>query len=436
MLYDQSQLILAYLEAAQATGDAFYATVAEDTLEYVRREMTDSGGGFYSAEDADSVPPEQADDPQARKSEGAFYIWSDEEISAVLGVDAEAARRRFGIEAGGNAPHDPQGEFTGKNLLYTAQSIEEISIRSGKSIDEVVAALGRIRQRLMTARSTRPRPHLDDKILTAWNGLMIAAFARAARALIDRPLASEYLECAVRAASFVRTKLWSDAGLLRRYRDGEAAIPAYAEDYAYLIWGLLEVFQSSGDAAWLEWALTLQAEQDRKFWDEDEAGWFSTTGDDPTVLLRLKEDYDGAEPAASSVSALNTLTVADLTGDDRMRQRAERTLARYGARIGAAARSIPMMLCALSAWHAGHSQIVIAGDGGAARSLETELARHYLPFAIVIPISATARENLSRLLPFTAAMTAREGATAYVCRDFTCRQPVTTAEDLSYAVRH
>jgi uncharacterized protein YyaL (SSP411 family) len=431
MLYDQSQLVLAYLEAAQATGDAFYATVAEDTLEYVRREMTDSDGGFYSAEDADSVPPEQADDPQARKSEGAFYIWSDEEISAVLGDDAEVARRRFGIEAGGNAPHDPQGEFTGKNLLYTAQSIEEISIRSGRSIDEVVAALGRIRQRLMTARSTRPRPHLDDKILTAWNGLMIAAFARAARVLIDRPLASEYLECAVRAASFIRTKLWSDAGLLRRYRDGEAASPAYAEDYAYLIWGLLEVFQSSGDAAWLEWALTLQAEQDRKFWDEREAGWFSTTGDDPTVLLRLKEDYDGAEPAASSVSALNTLTVADLTGDDRMRQRAERTLARYGPRIGAAARSIPMMLCALSAWHAGHSQIVIAGDSGAARSLETELARHYLPFAIVIPVSATARENLSRLLPFTAAMTAREGAAAYVCRDFTCRQPVTTAEDLA-----
>jgi uncharacterized protein YyaL (SSP411 family) len=431
MLYDQSQLILAYLEAAQATGDAFYAAVAEDTLAYVRRDMTDPQGGFYSAEDADSVPPEHANDPTAHKSEGAFYIWSDDEIEALLGEDADIARRRFGIERGGNAPQDPQGEFTGKNLLYTSQSIEEISIRSGKTADEIVAALGRIRQQLMMARSTRPRPHLDDKILTAWNGLMIAAFARAARVLVDRPLASEYLDCAVRSASFIRRTLWSEAGLLRRYRDGEAAIAAYAEDYAYLIWGVLELFQSTGDAAWLEWALTLQARQDEQFWDDKEAGWFSTTGGDPTVLLRLKEDYDGAEPAASSVSALNTLTIANLTDDQRMRERAQRTIARYGPRIGAAARSIPMMLCALAAWHAGHSQIVIVGDGDPARALQTAIAQRYLPFALVIPVSGDApRDSLSRLLPFTAAMTARDGAAAYVCRDFTCRQPVTTAAEL------
>ena len=432
MLYDQSQLVLAYLEAGQATGDAFYATVAEDTLDYVRREMTDPAGGFYSAEDADSIPPEHASDPDARKSEGAFYIWSDQELATVLAEDVDVARRRFGIEAGGNAPHDPQGEFTGKNLLYTAQSIEEISIRSGASADQVVAALGRVRQRLMSVRSTRPRPHLDDKILTAWNGLMIAAFSRAARVLVDRPASSEYLDCAVRAASFIRAKLWTDAGLLRRYRDGESAISGYAEDYGYLIWGLLELFQSSGNAEWLEWAIALQSDQDKKFWDDSEAGWFSTTGDDPTVLLRLKEDYDGAEPAASSISALNTLTIANLTGDERMRQRAEQTMARLGPRIGAAARSIPMMLCALSAWHAGYSQVVIVGDGDAARGLSVELARHYLPFALVIPVASTGRrEHLSALLPFTAAMTPRDGAAAYVCRNFTCRQPVTTAPDLA-----
>jgi uncharacterized protein len=435
MLYDQSQLVLAYLEAAQATGDGFYAAVAEDTLAYVQREMTDPQGGFYSAEDADSIPPEQVGDPHARKSEGAFYIWSDQEIATLLGGDADVARRRFGIEPGGNAPHDPQGEFTGKNLLYTAQSIEDISIRSGRSAEEIIAALGRIRDRLMAARSSRPRPHLDDKILTAWNGLMIAAFARAARVLVDGPMHRGYLESAVRAASFIKDNLWRDGELLRRYRDGEAAIPGYAEDYAYLIWGLLELFQASGDAAWLEWVIELQTKQDQKFWDDEEAGWFSTTGDDPTVLLRLKEDYDGAEPAASSVSALNTLTMSHLTGDDRMRQRAQRTIARYGVRIGAAARSIPMMLCALSAWHAGYSQIVIVGDGEPARTLRIEAARHYLPFAVVIPISSDAlRDSLSTLLPFTTAMTAREGA-AYVCRNFTCRQPVTTAEQLEHELR-
>ena len=432
MLYDQSQLVLAYLEAAQATGDEFYAAVAEDTLLYVRRDMTDPQGAFYSAEDADSIPPEQANTEGAHKSEGAFYIWADEEIGSVLGEDAAIARRRFGIEPAGNAPHDPQGEFTGKNLFYTAQSIEEIAIRSDKSADEVVAALARIRERLFAARATRPRPHLDDKILTAWNGLMIAAFARAARALVDRPTAATYRESAIRAASFIRRTLWSSNGLLRRYRDGEASIPAYAEDYAYLICGLLELFQASGDATWLEWALTLQQEQDRKFWDDKDGGWFSTTGDDPTVLLRLKEDYDGAEPAASSVSALNTLTLSHLTGDEELRRKTERTLARYGPRIGSAGRTIPMMMCALSAWHAGYSQVVIVGDSGARRPLMAEAARHYLPFSIVIPISAAeARDEMSTLLPFTAAMTSGNGAAAYVCRDFTCRQPVGTAEELA-----
>jgi uncharacterized protein len=432
MLYDQAQLVLAYLEAGQATGDDFYAAVAEDTLAYVRRDMTDPGGGFYSAEDADSIPPEHAAVEGAHKTEGAFYIWPDGELGALLGEDADVARRRFGIKPEGNAPQDPQGEFTGRNLLYTAASIEEVAAAAGKTTDEVVAALGRIRTRLFEARERRPRPHLDDKILTAWNGLMIAAFARAARVLVARPTSGEYLDTAIRAAAFIRSTLWSNGTLLRRYRDGDAAIEGYAEDYAYLIWGLLELFQASGDATWLEWALALQQRQDEKFWDPGDGGWFSTTGEDPTVLLRLKEDYDGAEPAASSVAALNALTLAHLIGSDDLREKVERTLGRYGPRVGAAGRTIPMMLCALSAWHAGLSQVVIAGAGHSRRDLQQEVARHHLPFAIVIPIADDVpREPLSRLLPFTAPMTARGTATVYVCRDFTCRQPVTEPADVA-----
>ena len=261
---------------------------------------------------------------------------------------------------------------------------------------------------------------------------MIAAFARAARVLVARPSSGEYLDTAIRAAAFIRSTLWSNAILLRRYRDGEAAIEGYAEDYAYLIWGLLELFQASGDATWLEWALALQQRQDEKFWDPGDGGWFSTTGEDPTVLLRLKEDYDGAEPAASSIAALNALTLAHLIGSDDLREKVERTLGRYGPRVGAAGRTIPMMLCALSAWHAGLSQVVIAGAGHGRRDLQQEVARHYLPFAIVIPIADDVpRETLSRLLPFTAAMTARGTAAVYVCRDFTCRQPVTERADVA-----
>ncbi len=436
MLYDQAQIVLACLEAAQATGEAFYAAVAEDTLAYVRRDMTAPGGGFYSAEDADSVPPEHAGRPGAHKSEGAFYIWSDAEIGTLLGDDADVARRRFGIEPGGNAPQDPQGEFTGRNLLYTAHSIEEIATATGRTAESVTAALGRIRQALFEARASRPRPHLDDKILTAWNGLMIAAFARAARVLPDSPMAGGYLDAARRAASFARATLWraDTRTLLRRYRDGDAAIDAYAEDYACLIWGLLELFQADGDVAWLEWALVLQARQDDLFWDDAEGGWFSTTGTDAAVLLRLKEDYDGAEPSASSVATLNALAIAHLTGDDLPRQRAGRTLGRYGPRIGNAARAVPMMLCALSGWHAGYSQVVVAGDAttDAAAALVTETARHYLPFGIVVLLKPDdAQAAAGRVLPWLAAMSPVGGkAAAYVCRNFACRQPVSTPEAL------
>jgi uncharacterized protein YyaL (SSP411 family) len=236
--------------------------------------------------------------------------------------------------------------------------------------------------------------------------------------------------------------LWRPAerSLLRRYRDGEAAIDAYAEDYAYLIFGLLELFQADGDPWWLEWASNLQARQDELFWDETDGGWFSTTGGDPTVLLRMKEDYDGAEPSASAMAVLNLLTLGHLAGGTDALAKVERTLGRYGPRIGAAARVVPMMLCGLSAWHAGLSQIVIAGapDAPDTQALRHELARHYLPFAIIIPLQPGPRQHaLADRLPFVAAMSPRDGqATAYVCREFACRQPVASAEDLATELTH
>jgi uncharacterized protein YyaL (SSP411 family) len=460
MLYDQGQLALAYLEAAQASGEGFYAMVAEDTLVYVQRDMTDAEGGFYSAEDADSVPPETAaagsagtGDAAAHKMEGAFYIWADAEIAEIVGeADAPVVRARFGIEPGGNAPHDPQGEFTGKNLLYTAASIEDIAQRTGRSVDDVIDVLGRARQQLFEARATRPRPHLDDKILTAWNGLMIAAFARAARVLDGVEGAEEaavsYRESAEKAAAFVRRVLWREDSrtLLRRYRAGNAAIEAYSEDYAFLNWGVLELFEATGAAEWLEWALTLQARQDELFWDDADGGWFNTTGRDPSVLLRMKEEYDGAEPAASSLAVRNALQLAHLTGDAGALEKAERTLARFGQRIGAAGRAVPFMLSNLSAWHAGprQTQIVLVGprDREDTRALRSVLTGAYLPFATVIPVDTgadDAAENqaaLARLLPWVGAMGLVDGrAAAYVCRNFACERPVTDPAALADTIR-
>jgi hypothetical protein len=429
MLYDQAQLVLAYLEASQAAKNDFFAVVAEDTIAYVLRDMRDKDGAFYSAEDADSTPLEGG-----AKKEGAFYVWAADEIDALLGDDAPVVRARFGIEPDGNAPSDPQGEFTGQNILYTSLPIEDIAIRTGRSEADVIATLGRARDKMLEARAKRHRPHLDDKVITAWNGLMIAALARAARVLPERPAAAGWLDAARSAADFIRRRLWNSGShaLLRRYREGEAGIDAYAEDYACLIWGLLELFQADGDPRWFTWARELQRRQDTLFWDAADAGWFSTTGQDPTVLLRLKEDYDGAEPSASSVAVHNLLAIAHLADDADSRTRAERTLGRYGPRAGRAARAIPMMLAALSAWHAGATQIVIVGEPRAAAPMRAEVARVYAPFALVVSVEPGERQRaIAAQLPFVESMGAAAGrATAYVCRDFACREPVTTSEAL------
>jgi uncharacterized protein YyaL (SSP411 family) len=435
MLYDQAQLVLAYLEGAQASGTDLFASVAEDTLAYVLRDLRDPAGGFYSAEDADSVPSGTG----GPKKEGAYYVWSDAEIGALLGDDADVVRRRFGIQPDGNAPHDPHGEFAGQNILYAAESLADVAAATGTSQADVVEILARTRQILFDARQKRPRPHLDDKVLTSWNGLMIAAFARAARVLPARPHARAWLDAARAAAGFIRERMWrpADGTLLRRWRDGEASIDGYAEDYSSLIWGLLELFQADGDPVWLAWARELQGQQDARFWDEHEAGWFSTTGRDPSVLLRLKEDYDGAEPAASSVSVMNLLTLAHLTDDDDARQKAARTLGRYGERAGRAARVIPMMLAGLSTWHAGATQIVVLGSGADAAALHEAIARHYLPFALVVPVRpGEPQAALAATLPFIGSMRQVGGAaTAFVCRDFACREPVSSPDALAAQLR-
>jgi uncharacterized protein YyaL (SSP411 family) len=379
------------------------------------------------------VPPEHASDPHAHKSEGAFYIWSASEIHAALGDDALVFSGRFGVLPDGNAPADPQGEFTHRNLLYAAKSIGEVAADTGRDEVEVQRALARARGALFDLRLRRPKPYLDDKILTAWNGLMIAAFARAGRVL---PHGERYVAIAARAAAFVRDTLWDEKtrSLMRRYRQGHAAVDAYAEDYACLILGLLELFQASGEPAWLEWALVLQRRQDELFWDEKGGGWFSTTGSDRSVLLRLKEDYDGAEPAASSVSACNLMTLAHMTADPVWAARLDATFRMFSARVAGGGRTVPMCLAALSVYHAGMSEVVIVGEPGDAGydSLLASMHRRYQPRAVMIPVTPVSRARVESLLPWVSEMRAPDGrATAYVCRDFACLMPAHSPDELA-----
>ena len=415
MLYDQAQLVIAYLDAAQTTGDFFSSVIAEDTLDYVLSDLTSNEGGFFSAEDADSYPNHDS----TEKREGSFYVWPATQIDELFGADADIVRRRFGIEDGGNVASDPHGEFRGTNIPYIAQDIDDIAARTGRSVDDVMRVIGSVRQKLYDARATRPRPHLDDKVITAWNGLMMAAFARAARVLVDSPNRARWRSSAEAAASFIRTKLWdaSTGGLLRRYRDGEAAIPGFCEDYAYLIWGLLELFQATGDQQWIEWATRLQTRQTELFFDESDGGWFSTTGADPTVLLRLKEDYDGAEPSAASVTTMNLMTLSHITGDASYRARAERALERYGPGIGKVARVMPFMMSNLVKWHGTPMEITITGarDDARTTALERAVAKKFLPFAVLM---------------FTPANEAA-APSAQVCSGSVCQMPTSDPNELA-----
>jgi uncharacterized protein len=433
MLYDQAQLVLAYVDASQVSGEAFYATIAEDTLDYVSRDLTSPDGAFYSAEDADSLAGEGDE-----KREGAFYVWTAAEIDRLFGGDATIVRRRFGVEDDGNAPSDPQGEFRGQNILYVAQSIEDIAARSSRTEDDVLRVLVEAREQLFDARAVWPRPHLDDKIITAWNGLMIAAAARAARVLVESPRRNDWRRAAERAAEAVHAHLWRPAErrLMRRLRDGEAAVDGFCEDYACLAWGLIELFQATGEGRWLDWAIELTAVQTELFFDPGDGGWFSTTGADKTVLLRLKEDYDGAEPAAASVTVRNLLVLGHLLADTALIDRAKATLERYGPQIGQVVRVMPLMVTNIAQWHAPKTEVVIAGgDGEAARALEIALTRRYLPWAVTIPLAPGANDErrAARLPQLTAMADAagkRGGAAAFVCTNFTCQEPVSDPAQL------
>ena len=444
MLYDQAQLVLAYIEAYQATGRTEFKTVALNTLSYVQRDMTDSGGGFYSAEDADSVPPADggtSSDGHLEPREGAFYVWTLKEIEDLFADDADVVCARYGIEAEGNAQEDPHGEFDRQNILYEARSINDVARLTGRSTSDVAKVIVGARELLYKMRGARQRPNLDDKVLSGWNGLMIAAFARAARVFeCDGSVASPLLTVAQSAACFVRDALWDGdrQRLLRRYRNGQAAIDGYSEDYAFTIWGLLELFQADFDPDWLDWAKRLQAQQNELFWDGDAGGWFATTGEDASVLLRLREDYDGAEPSASAVSVLNLLTFSQLTGDEVWVNLIEKTLSRLSDNNGSLARIMPMMMAGISVYHQPRPQVVIVGhrDSENTRAMLAALAASYTPAMVGLLVEPGDHQSrMAALLPFVGNMTMLDGqATAYVCKDFTCDAPTTDIAVLVEAI--
>jgi uncharacterized protein YyaL (SSP411 family) len=415
MLYDQAQIAVAYLEAFQITGDRALADSARQIFDYVLRDMLDPEGGFYSAEDADSV----IDPARPEESgEGAFYVWTQAEIESVLGQ--EAAKRfctQFGVKPSGNVHDDPRHEFTGKNILFQTHATEDSEIAASKA-------------KLLAQRSKRVRPRRDDKVLTAWNGLMISALAKGG-AILSEP---RYTQAARRSADFILSRLYDPKTgvLLRRYRDRDAAIPGFLDDYAFFTQGLLDLYEADFHLPYLQSAIHLTEKQIELFEDKSGGGFFSTAAGDATLVMRIKDDDDEAEPSGNSVTACNLLRLAQITDRKDFRDSADRLLHAVAKRIDAQPAGSPQMLAAYEFSMSKPKQIVLVGTTGMPALLH-ELNTRFVPHKIVLLVDADqSRQALAAYLPVIETMAAKEGkATAYVCENYTCQLP--TADPKKFA---
>ncbi len=423
MLYDQAQLAKSYLEAHQVTGDKYHAEVARDILEYVLRKITGPEGGFYSAEDADST---DKDNPE-KHGEGLFYLWEKGEVEAVLRRrQAEIFNFRYGIREKGNALHDPHQEFTGRNIIHISHSLQETSDHFHLSQEEVKSVLSASRQKLFEVRNRRPHPHLDDKIITAVNGLMIAAFARAARVLAE----GRYLDAARRAAAFLKDNLFDEKKqtLFRRYRQGQAGLNGQLDDYAFLVYGLLELYEASFEPLWLQWALGLNAKQLELFGDGNKGGFFSTSGDDKSVLVRMKPGFDGAEPSGNSISALNLIHLGRLTGNQDLENKGRQTIEAFRSYLQEYPPVLPQMLAAYHYLLSLPWQIIVTGPRKRAdtREMLSILGQKFLPHTAIILIDPEEKKELSGILPstFTELEMLDNKTTAHICKNFSCQLPI------------
>jgi len=432
MLYDQAQLAIVYAEAYQITHDRFYEDTTRNILDFVLREIQQPRGGFASAEDADSlIAPGKPE-----TGEGMFYIWTVAEIEGVLGKqDAAVFEYAYGAELGGNVParQDVRGELKGKNVLYEAHSTEETAKKFGLTVEQAAEKLTAGRKALFEARSHRPQPPVDDKIVTAWNGMMISALARASQAL-DEP---RYLESAQATAKFLETHLYdSKTGKLwRSYRAGGPSVDGFLDDYTDLISGLLDLYQAGFDVHWLQWAVSLQEKQDQFFRAAKEGGYFDAGTSDPSVLSRTRESYDGAEPSPNSTAAMNLLRLAQFTDRADWRDKAQKTLSAFAARLQSTPEAVPALASALDFRLAQKKQVLIAGDPTSqdTRELLRQVYTRLLPNKVLLLADGGAgQQQLARWLPFVAGAHRLQGhATAYVCENYVCKLPTTDPETMA-----
>ena len=421
MLYDQAMLAMAYTEACQATGKEDYGKTAREIFTYVLRDMTAPEGGFCSAEDADS-----------EGEEGKFYLWTQEEVRKALGnEEADFIAKVFNIEKDGNFVEQATGRKSGVNILHLRKALGELASDSNLSQQDLQARLEVMRQKLFAYREKRVHPMKDDKILIDWNGLMIAALAKGAQAF-DEP---EYAEAACRAADFILGNMRKpDGRLLHRYRDGQAGVQANLNDYAFLVWGLIELYEAVFDAKYLKVALELTSDMVRHFWDEDGGGLYPTPDDGENLFVRKKEIYDGAVPSGNSVAMLNLLRLGRMTATSGLEEKA----ARIGSAFSGNVKNLPsahtQLMVAMDFGIGPCYEVVIAGKAQAedTKAMAKALRTLFLPNKVVL-LNPGERESpeIAKLAKFTKNQSSIDGrATAYVCMNYNCKLPTTDIDKM------
>jgi uncharacterized protein YyaL (SSP411 family) len=411
MLYDNAQLARVYLSAYQVTGNPFYRRISEETLDYVLRELTGPHGGFFSTQDADS-----------EGEEGRFFAWRQEQVFDALGAESGALfAARYGVERYGN--------FEGKNVLHVAETITEAARSAGIAPDRAEGMLQDARQTLKTLRDGRVHPGLDDKVVTAWNGLMLRALAEGANVL-DR---DDYRAAAVRNAEFIYDQLWERGRLLRTWREGKGKGSGFLEDYACLINGLLSLYEATFDSRWFSYAFELAGVMQDQFVDGAHGGFFDTPVDHESLVLRPKELYDNAMPSGNSSATEALLRLAAFTGDAEYERRGRSALdvvlpaaARYPTAFG-------HFICAADFLFSTPKEVVIVGPPGdeRTRQLIRALFRPYLPNKVIAGATPgdLEAEHLVPLLEGRVAGSSKP--LAYVCEHFVCALPVSEPVDLA-----
>lgn len=424
MLYDQAQLVIVYLDTYLVTKNKFYLFIAEDILKYVLENLKNPEGGFYSAEDAESLPSEDSD----IKEEGAYYLWTSEELQKILGeADYGIFRYYSGIQNHGNTVNDPHGVFGRKNVLFIANDVFDTAKKFERTPEETAKIIDNCRAKLLHERNKRPKPFLDDKILTSWNGLMISALSKAYQVTGK----SEYLSEAKSAYGFIFSNLYDEENkqLLHRYRDKDSRYAGTLEDYAFLISGLLDLYESDFDIQYLEKSLELNNHSIQYFYDKDNGGFYDVKSEEKNIILKTKDIYDGAEPSGNSVQIMNLLRIGYMTGNEELTQKAEKSIKLFSGDMERMPFSSPYLLNCLSLFLHSAKEIIFKGNIEAAplKKLHDSVNKKYLPDKVLIK----ADKEFEKLSEFISNIVQDGNENkVYVCENFKCNMPVDNEDDL------